>query len=245
AGAIVAALDDEAPSVRFAAAVAAGQAGIPQARPKLVRLLDDPDARVHPGAIFGLHMLGQKQYSRRLEQLARDNDPGVRGNVAFVLGLMNEPTAVNPLRGMQSDLSPLVRIQAAEALWAYGDDRGKDVLMGYSISRFADDQMDALWALSASPNVRVLPLLRGKLTDDYPEIGLTAARALGRLGMDDGYGVAVAHARAKEPLRRMLAALAFGEIGRLDAQPHLAPLLGDTDPRVRLAAATAVLRLNR
>jgi len=40
-----------------------------------------------------------------------------------------------------------------------------------------------------------------------------------------------------------LAALAFGDIGRTDAQPILAQLLHDPDRPVRLAAATAILEL--
>ena len=74
-----------------------------------------------------------------------------------------------------------------------------------------------------------------------------AARALGMLGSDDGYGVALLGAKATDPERgprqRHLAALAFGAIGRTDAQDVLATLLKDPIPDVRLAAASAILQL--
>ena len=41
----------------------------------------------------------------------------------------------------------------------------------------------------------------------------------------------------------MLAALAFGAIGRTDAQDELAQLLRDKDHDVRLAAATSLLMM--
>ena len=41
--------------------------------------------------------------------------------------------------------------------------------------------------------------------------------------------------------RRVLAAGAFGTIGRSDAQPYLATLLKDPESEVRAAAATAIL----
>ena len=39
--------------------------------------------------------------------------------------------------------------------------------------------------------------------------------------------------------------LAFGAIGRADAQAYLAPLLHDPNPNVRLASATGILQLGR
>jgi HEAT repeat protein len=91
----------------------------------------------------------------------------------------------------------------------------------------------------------VLEHLRGKLISDWAEIGLVAARAMGELGSDEGYGVAVSGARSADPRQKSLAALAFGAIGRADAQTYLAPLLRDPSPGVRLASATGILQLGR
>jgi HEAT repeat protein len=64
------------------------------------------------------------------------------------------------------------------------------------------------------------------------------------LGSDEGYKIALDAARSGDPNQRFLAALAFGAVGRSDAQDELRRLLGDPEPNVQLAAATAVLQLN-
>ena len=49
--------------------------------------------------------------------------------------------------------------------------------------------------------------------------------------------------KSLEKRQRFLAAAAFGEIGRTDAQALLSPLLKDADDDVRLAAATSLLQI--
>jgi len=66
---------------------------------------------------------------------------------------------------------------------------------------------------------------------------------MGKLGSDDGYGVALRGAKSTDPKIRLLAALALGAIERPDAQDELAILLRDANPDVRLAAAAAILQL--
>ena len=85
--------------------------------------------------------------------------------------------------------------------------------------------------------------VRQELAHDFPEVALVAARAMGMLGSDAGYAIAQQGGKSADPRQRLLAALAFGAIGRLDAQPILAGLLKDAEPAVRVAAATAVLEL--
>ena len=63
------------------------------------------------------------------------------------------------------------------------------------------------------------------------------------IGSDEGYGVALKGASSTDPRQRLLAALAFGAIGRSDAQETLANLLKDDNTDVRVAAATAILQL--
>jgi HEAT repeat protein len=101
-------------------------------------------------------------------------------------------------------------------------------------------------ALAEPRDTRVLGNVESQLAnDDYPEVGLVAARAAGMLGSDDGYGVALKGAKSVDPRQRFLAAMAFGDIGRADAQPILAKLLEDTDPDVRLASAEALLLIGK
>ena len=241
--AIVSGLSDDAPVVRFAATLAAGELKLADAQRQLLALVDDVDASVRVGARFALHRLGDVSRSHDLETTAKDPDPNVRGKTALVLGLMREPSAVNVLIPMLADPNPAVRLQVAEALWRLGREDGLERLVSYSVSGHADEQMIALLALAAPRDRRVLGHVRGNLVSDYDEVGLVAARAAGMLGSDAGYGVALKGAKSRDVRQRMLAALAFGAIGRTDAQDELAQLLRDPEHDVRLAAATSLLMM--
>ncbi len=231
--------------VRFAAAMAAGQMRLKEAYLPLLKLVNDPNVRVRIGVRYALHRLGDTRFSHDLERTAMDPSKYVRADTAMVLGMLNEPSALKILRQMQNDDEPLVRLQVAEAMWRLGDEQGLQSLTAASISKFSDDQIIAIHALAGPRDTRVLEHLRGKLTSDWPEITLVAARGMGALGSDEGYGVALAGARSNDPRQKSLASLAFGAIGRADAQTHLAPLLRDPNPGVRLASATGILQLGR
>jgi HEAT repeat protein len=240
---ILKALGDEDPLVRFAACLAAGELRLPGARQPALALCDDPDPAVRIGARFALHRLGDYRKSQDFGAFSKDVDPRTRGNTALVLGLLDEPSATRILRPMLRDRSPAVRMQASEALWRLGDVEGRDNLISASVSAYPDDQMIAILALAEPHNRQVIAHVRGALTSPWDEVTLVAARAMGMLGSDEGYGVAMKGVKSADPRQRHLAALAFGAIGRTDAQPYLEPLLKDSDPDVRLASATALLQL--
>jgi HEAT repeat protein len=241
--AIVSGLYDDAPVVRFAAAMASGELKLEPARKPLIGLVDDVDASVRVGSRFGLHRLGDVSRSHDLEISAKDPQPRTRGDTALALGLIGEPSAVNVLIPMLADPNSAVRLQVAEALWRLGREDGLERLVSYSVSGHADEQMIALLALAAPRDRRVLGHITGNLTSDYEEVALVAARAAGMLGSDAGYGVALNGYKSKDPRQRMLAALAFGAIGRTDAQDELAQLLWDPNHEVRIAAATSLLMM--
>jgi HEAT repeat protein len=239
----VSGLADDAGVVRFAATLASGELKLPNARPYLARMLDDVDPSVRVGARFALHRLGDKSHSHDLETYAKDPSPRTRGDTALVLGLIGEPTAANVLIPMLADNNAAVRLQASEALWRLGNEAGLERLVSYSVSGHPDDVMIALTALAGPRDRRVLGHITGNLTSDYEEVSLVAARAAGMLGSDAGYGVALKGMKSRDPRQRMLAALAFGAIGRTDAQQHLGNLLKDPDADVRIAAATSLLMM--
>jgi HEAT repeat protein len=236
-------LTDNSALVRFAACMATGELRLSQAKDALLVCSDDTDGSVRIGAKFALHRLGDTRQSRDLESAARDPRPRVRGDTALVLGLLGEPTAVRILKPMLYDPSPAVRLQAAESLWRLGDQQGLEALVSASLSKFPDDQMLAILALATPKDHRVLGHIQGQLTNDYIEVSLIAARAAGMLGSDEGYGVALKGSHSTDPRQRMLAALAFGSIGRADSQSSLSVLLRDSNQDVRIAAATAILQL--
>ena len=240
---ILAALDDRHPLVQFASAMAVGALELTDAHARLLELVDHEDPMVQVGVRFALHRLGDTTYSHDLEKSALHERPSIRGTTAMVLGLLGEPSALKILRVMRRDPDSAVRLQVAEAMWRLGDESALPTLVAASLSQHPDDQMIALLALAGPQDRRVIEHIRSKLVTEYEEVALVAARALGELGSDDGYGVAMRGARSADPRQKVLAAMAFGAIGRSDAQPILAELLKDPNQPVRLAAATALLQL--
>jgi HEAT repeat protein len=238
------AISDQEPQVRFAGCMAVGELRMTEAHDELLKMHDtDPSRVVQVGVRYALHRLGDTRYSHDLEKFAVDPLTEVRGKTAFVLGRLGEPSAILLLRPMRKDAVATIQIQAAESLWRLGDDRGRDDLLAYAISRYADDVILATLALAAPRNPEVIQHVRANLTDDYPEEELAAARALGMLGSDEGYALAMHYLTSDERRQRMMAAMALGAIQHPEARPELAKLLTDPSAQVRLAAATAILEL--
>jgi HEAT repeat protein len=230
--------------VVFSSLVAAGELKIREAyAPALDVYNTSTSKNVRLGAIFCLHRLGDTRFSHEFEKTAADPDRTVRANTAMLLGLLNEPTASRVLEYMARDTDPTIRLQAAEGLWHLHQNDALEALITATISRYADDQVIAAIALAGPRDNRVDGHLRGMLTTAYPEVNLAAARSLGQLGRDNGYGVAMQAVNSEEPRHRQLAAMALGAIGRSDAQTTLSKLLADKNEDVRIAAATGLLQL--
>jgi HEAT repeat protein len=240
---IAAGMNDKNPIVRFAALMAAGKLRLTSLHDRALELADDPSVKVQLGSRFALHRMGDTHLSQDLVQMAKDPNPRSREDVAFVLGQLGETSALKILRRMSTDPDTDVRLQVADSMWRLGDEQGLEKLVAGLVSRAPDLQMLSLIAMVGPKDARVAEYVRGKLVAPYPEVGLVAARSLGELGLDNGYGLAMQYLASEAPRQRFLAAIALGVIGRSDAQPSLAPLLKDEDARVRLAAATAILQL--
>ncbi|MGH7178920.1 MAG: HEAT repeat domain-containing protein [Tepidisphaeraceae bacterium] len=240
---IVAALEDESPLVRFSAEMACGYLKLDEAKPTILKLVKDTSPHGRIGAIYVLHRLGDTTHSHELERMAKDPSPSVRADTAMILGRLGEPSALKILHVMQTDRENPVLLAVAEAMWRLHDQDGLTVLIAGTVSAHPDDQIVCLLALAGPRDDRVIEHIRGQLVNDYPEVGLVAARALGELGSDEGYTIAVRGTRSTDARQRSLAAFALGAIGRSDAQITLMPLLRDRDPNVRLAGAVAILQL--
>jgi HEAT repeat protein len=241
---ILNAIADPSRLVRFSALVAAGELRITEAYGPALALVKSEDPTIALAATFCVHRLGDKRFSHRFEKAASDPDRLVRANTALLLGMIGEPSAARVLEFQLKDLDTAVRLQAAEGLWRMRNEAALEPLVSATISRYPDDQMIAALALAAPRDPRVAEHLRGLLTTSYPEVNLVAARALGMIGNDGGYGVAMQYDRGDDPRQRQLAAMAFGAIGRMDAQTRLGKMLEDGNEDVRLAAASAILQLH-
>jgi HEAT repeat protein len=252
------ALNDTAPVVRYAGAMAVGELQLQAARNAVRAMAEDKNTFVRIGVRFALHRLGDYTYSHDFEHFARDPDPHIRGMTAMALGRMGEKSAIKILEVLHVDPDAAVRQQASEALWRLGDMRGAEDLTGLIQSHYQDDQMVGILGLASThdPSIRqeIRPELFGDVVTDPhgnrivqdPGVKLVAARAIAMLGSgayDIGYPIAMDGVRGADPRLRVLAALALGAIGRTDAQPVLREMLNDHDPDVRIAAATAILQL--
>lgn len=94
----------------------------PAAAPDLVRLLQDPEARVRRRAALAIGRVGLPDGVAPLTKtLAGDTEVEVRQMAAFALGLIGSRDAAAALRAALDDPSPIVRGRAAEALGLIGD----------------------------------------------------------------------------------------------------------------------------
>lgn len=240
---VIAAIDDPSARVRFAACLAAGQLELRSAHAALLKRADDANPHVRVAALYGLHRVGDRRRSQEIVGYTQHIDERVRAGAAMVLGLLGEGSAVKVLRPMQSDVSPQVRLQTAESLWRLGQEDAFETLAQFAESAFVDDQMFAILAMAGPKQPSAYGQIEAKLSTEYVEINLVAARAIGILGWDRGYIVAQQAAESRDLRQRIMAAMALGAIGRSDSQTTLGKLLNDPSPMVRLAAATGLLQV--
>jgi HEAT repeat protein len=261
---LAAGLVDRSPLVRKAACFSIGELKLTALKDQLKGPLDDLE-ELPPGsspamvelatqervaAIFALAACGEFEHAHDLESYARDPRPEVRKDTVYALGLLGNKTALPVLADvLHKDTDKFVRVQAAEAMWRMGSEEGLKALTTATISSEPGLQVESLLALALPRDPVVLTNVMGHTGDDAPdayfEAGLMAARGCGLLGSDIGYGVALKGADSADWRQRGMAANALAAIGRTDDQPVLAKLLGDRDQRVRIAAARAVLMLER
>ncbi len=254
------ALLDEHAAVRFAACVAVGVLGDGLADGALRDLVSDDDDSVKVAALFARHRLGFTHDTGKMAYYLLDHpEATVRRNAALVLGLLGERGAVKVLAGAMRDPDEGVRQHALEAMARLGNREAAQELAFMANSGVGSEEVFAILALSATGDRRYVDTFRYKLaTAIHLETKLAAVRALGPLGDDDGFNLAVRslgrkRATINDPddppagqvLRiRQMAAAALGAIGREDALAPLQSLMEESaDPRVRVSAGGAVLRI--
>jgi hypothetical protein len=188
----------------------------------LVRpLLSDESASVRAAAMLALTRCGVDVDLTAIAGMLQDADPEVRANAYLVLGELGNRSAVPLIReslgqGMKL-VNPirarLVDLTAAEALVKLGDEREIEPIRG------------------ASGESKRLP-----------EVRLSAARALVRIGAPAAAGLAVAReylGSTDARVRAQTAAL-LGEIRSPESASLLESLVRDTNPTVQVAAAASL-----
>jgi len=251
-------LADKEPNVRFVAAMCAGDLRLPESGKALQAMLRDDDPSVRVAAVYGLHRLGDKRYTKYMETTVRNVDPRVRANTVLAMGRLGEPTALRILKDLRSDPDERVRLQVAKSMWLLKDEAGLTDLLSM-LTASVGDRMFAAQALAeanaSNPGFNVRQHIRSLFFSNFggtgdeqalaTDVRLAAARALGILGSDEGFGLAVQQMKSSNAGHRAMSAAVFGAIRRRDGTVRVAPLLNDADATVRIAAAAAILRIEK
>ncbi len=267
------ALDDEYPTVRFAAAMALGDVQYEPAKTTLQRMAKDkaederaePDKRVLCAVIYALHRLGDMSFTGELGGLLGDPEKEVRANAAMVMGKLGEPSAVFPLRRFLIDeQDTAVQLQIVEALAMLGDSANILRLEAYTKTQFLEDRLVAISAMECVQSPRSVVVLREMFHQRQPpRVRVAAAGALAHLGETNLQAYWFCSRAAKDPQRvlregyrrkgegagvvinslQRLAVISLGWMNRESAVDILHPLLDSEDGGVRVAAAMSILRL--
>jgi HEAT repeat protein len=254
------ALGDANPAVRFAAVITAAKLKYKDLAPAIEPLIKDENPSVRAAAIFGLYTLGQKVDLTPLSDLLRSPEPSLRSNVAMLLGLLGDKSAVPMLKSAAEVPMPrasaaqiaVTRVQIAEAIAKLGDDKSPrrsaelDALRaGIYNMNFDEVRILAVNAVGEVQDRGVEGSLERLLTEGPFELQLAAAASLRRLGNPRGLSIAIQYSAHESAPVRAQAAWALGWFNGKLSYNHLARLLNDTDPHVRVAAAASIIRRTR
>jgi HEAT repeat protein len=259
-------LADENRGVRFVAAMSVGKARVATLAPLVEPLLHDESASVQAAAIFALKRCGQNIDLNPLAAMLRGDDPEVKGNAALVLGELGDQTALPLLQstaGRGLVRTPLARrkvvdLQMAEAMVKLGLTNELDVIRAALYAPTEEAELAALACQmcgelrdgGAVSDLVNLAMHAGK-GERPPEIRMAAALAVAIIQPQRALiEVPSGYTSSPMPEQRAQAAYTLGAMSgvskaMLVALSHLSRLLNDQSPHVQVAAAGAILRLQR
>ncbi len=253
--------------VRFSAAMATAKRKSLPLKPTLEKLASsDPNDSVRVASIYSLRNLGDTANMSELASTLSAPDPATRANTAFVLGLMGDPSAIPLLKSHIREPDNRVRFEITAALARLGDFHAERAIVALAISRYPDDQCNALAVcgdlprdIAANPLVNIGlaprivdedknqdPAQRAAETEDKDSATrrqLIAARSLGKLHSAQGANVATDNLTNTNPALRALAAFALGEMLAPQQCYWLTDLLVDKDESVQRAGAAAIIEI--
>lgn len=256
---------DPNPGVRFAAVVTLAELGNPATGPAMRALAagprSDPDPNVRAGALVAARQAGEEVNLTPLARLLESGTITQRSNAAMLLGRFGDSSAIPMLQALSSrpvaNANPteqaVFRLQVAEALSRLGDESAKTPVRAATVSGLHEVQVLGIYVVGQIGDEVYQPVLRNRVSDPDRsiEIRVAAATALAELGDQHGADVLI-EAAALETINindrqadaaplRAAAAVGLGLIPQPRAAQRLVSLLDDADPRVRIAAAKAVL----
>ena len=121
-------------------------------------------------------------------------DEKLRADAAYLIGELGEPKALKRLKlAAAREDSGYVAVQIESAMAKLGDRASLDKLVQYTLKSDAVTVLLALQTLVelADPTTRKTLEYRLHSDADYLQARLIAARGLGKLGVDEGYDLAI------------------------------------------------------
>ena len=224
--ALVRAVDDEHPSVRYAALLSLGELAAGSAADAVAARLGDGEPLVREAAAIALGQLGAGGGARAwsaLESALRAGEPEVRFQAVASLAEIDAARAAPLVVALLDDEDAKVRAQAAAAIGDSGERRYAD-----RIARLLDDSDDvrneAALALARLGDRRAVPTLVAALA--VADRALDAATQLAALGLGDDAAAraALGHEVDRffgDPLVKVRAAEALAKAGDARGRAHL------------------------
>jgi HEAT repeat protein len=267
---LIAAMQNEYGPVREAAAWALVKIGDGRTVEPMIKALSDPEVSVRAAAAYALGRIGDRRAVLPLVSVLADWNGVVREAAAWSLGKFGDPVALEPLVRSLGDVHGIVREAAAYSLGTLANQRAVPPLIRSLHDPTPKVRLAAVWSLGRLGDRRAVDPLVEAVADDDPKVGEAASQALKKLGeplgrlIREGISVsgkaAEALIAAKDPravvslvrfLRnpdgrvRRAAAMLLGRIGDRRALHDLVEMAGGWNLRDRLAAARALLILER
>lgn len=219
-------------------------------------------------AIAALGTIGLRRSAVALiESGLRDKDAPVRQAAVEVLGTMKSRSSIPKLRVALDDNSAVVRFAAAQALWAMGDRSGQDLFLDVlggerkastgmvrgGLQQVHEEMHDpkALAELGSEQAAGAFLGPAGfgiKAAIELVKDNAAPARAISALllaedSSEDARDVLRDALQDKSWIVRAAAAEALGVHGSVSDVKTLAPLLDDSEKKVRYRAAAAIIRV--
>jgi HEAT repeat protein len=269
-GALMQALDDPAFDVRVVAAMSIGKIRYAPAKEKLqqmakpVKGVGEPDLRVLSAVIYALTRLGDETYTPALVGLLRHREPEVRATAAWAMGAIGHPSATVPLRAMVKDeQSEVARQTMIEALAVLGEQRYQRFL---EASKYSDmeNRVSAVRTMGRVGTKEMQVVLSDMAwSKQPPQVRVVAMGELAALNAGSEEAIAYLRRCVRNPRNvlekamegrreveqkevndlQQMAAEALGKTDREVVVNDLDPLLQSPAPAVRVAAATAIMKL--
>ena len=252
-------LVDENRGVRFVAAMTIGEFRMRDLVHLLEPLLRDDSESVQAAAMYGLKRCGKSVDLSPLASLVLSDDPEVRANAALVLGDLGNASAIPVIehavgRGM-SRVNPakikLVDLQLAEALVKLGAERQIEAIRAALFAPAEQGELTAVACMMVGRlgDERTVPnLVRlARITGDFQqpaEVRMAATWGLAHLDPAmASIEVPMEYVTSGEYQLRFQAAMTLGEIGNPGSLATLSTMMGDENPLVQVAAASAILQI--